>query len=437
MKRMLSVLLVLVLMLASVAAQAADFTSDRMAFGDIDFGGATVTVVAHFDNLGRFKEGGVEAGKLEEAKKLFNIGDIVLLQPGWGDMGQVCLNRYMAGESTWDIWRLPHAFFFDLATKGAFFDVSQVVPESYFDTLPNITRDKNEMLALEGKRFHYSVGVPDDYGHSQFLVFNKDIFEREGLPDPYELYANGEWTWDVAEEIAKRATRDTDGDGVIDQWGFHWIDPLYMILSNGGTITKFDENGRMIFSMGEEATIEALRRLNQWQNIDGITQGDYQFLEFEQGRCAMAWMPFYEIYQNSAYEFDFGVLPFPHGPNIDHNVYPPGCADAFFIPANAENALALIALDNFLWPIETYYEELDNAIRSKVKDMESYQTFQEAIEKWDGNLAYYFNFLGAWYQADTPYGGVISGVMSGKSPAAVIAEWAPMAQAKIDEVFKQ
>lgn len=99
--------------------------------------------------------------------------------------------------------------------------------------------------------------------------------------------------------------------------------------------------------------------------------------------------------------------------------------------------MALIALDNFLWPIDTYYEELDNAIRGKVKDMESYQTFQEAIEKWDGNLAYYFNFLGAWYQADTPYGGVISGVMSGKSPAAVIAEWAPMAQAKIDEVFKQ
>ena len=120
MRPKLSFLLVLVLALslASVSALAADYTSDRMAFGDIDFGGATVTVVAHFDNLERFKEGGAEAGKLEEAKKLFNIGDIVLLQVGWGEVGETCLNRYMSGESTWDLWRLPHAYFFDLATKG-------------------------------------------------------------------------------------------------------------------------------------------------------------------------------------------------------------------------------------------------------------------------------------------------------------------------------
>jgi len=434
MGRKLSFLLVAVFMLWSLAAQAYEFESDRMYFGDIDFGGATVTIVAHFDNLVRFKEGGAEAGKLEEAKRLFNIGDIRLLQVGWGEVGQTCLNRYMAGESTWDIWRLPHQYFFDLATKGAFFDVSQILPESYFEKLPRITRDKNEMLALGGKKFHYSCGVPDDYGHSEFLVFNKDIFEREGLPSPYELYENNEWTWDVVEDLAKRATRDTDGDGTIDQWGFSFINPQYMIFANGGTITKFDETGRMIFSMDDEATIEALRRLNQWQNVDGLTVGDYQMTEFKQGRVAMAWMPFWQI-NPKEYEFAHGVLPPPRGPHMDECAFPSGVADAFFIPANAANPLALIALDNFLWPLDTYYEELDNAIRARVVDVESYRTFQDAIEKWDGNLAYYFNFLGSWWQADRPYGGVIQGVMSGKSPASVIAEFKPVAQAQIDEVF--
>ena len=440
MRPKLSFLLVLVLALSlvSVSALAAEFTSDRAAFGDIDFGGATVTVVAHFDNLARFKEGGAEAGKLEEAKKLFNIGDIVMLQVGWGEVGETCLNRYMSGESTWDLWRLPHAYFFDLATKGAFFDVGKILPESYFDSMPRITAEKDAAITpgLGASRFHFSIGVPDDYGHSLFVCFNKDMFAREGLPDPYELYEQGLWNWDTVEDLAIKLTKDTDGDGVNDQFGFHWIDPTYYIFANGGQQIKVDENGKMVFAMQDEAVYEALRRYHQWQNVLRVTTGDWQFLDFEQGKAAMAWMPFYEIHQVD-YEFNWGVLPLPHGPNVDECVFPPGVGDAIFIPANAVNPLALVALDNFLWPVDTYYELLDDAIRNKVADMNAYQVFQEAIEKWDSRYASYFNFLGAYWDANTPFGGIMAGVNEGKSPASVVAEYAQMAQAKIDEIYGQ
>ena len=221
---------------------------------------------------------------------------------------------------------------------------------------------------LGASRFHFSIGVPDDYGHSLFVCFNKDMFEREGLPDPYELYEQGLWNWDTVEDLAIKLTKDTDGDGVNDQFGFHWIDPTYYIFANGGQQIKADENGRMVFAMQDEAVYEALRRYHQWQNVLRVTTGDWQFLDFEQGKAAMAWMPFYEIHQVD-YEFNFGVLPLPHGPNVDECVFPPGVGDAIFIPANAVNPLALVALDNFLWPVDTYYELLDDAIRGKVADM--------------------------------------------------------------------
>lgn len=436
--RKLSFLLVAVLMLWTLTAQAYEFESDRMYFGDIDFGGATVTIVLHFNSYERFMEGGVEAGKLEEAKKLFNIGDIQFLQVGWGEMGETCLNRYMSGESTWDFWRLPHAFFFDLATKGAFFDVGKILPESYFDSMPRITAEKDAAITrgLGAQRYHFSIGVPDDYGHSLFVCFNKDMFEREGLPDPYELYEEGRWDWETVEDLAIRLTKDTDGDGVIDQFGFHWINPTYYIFANGGQIVKLDENGDMVFAMQDEAVYEALRTYHRWQNVLGLTTGDWQMLDFEQGKAAMAWMPFYEIHQVD-YEFDFGVLPLPKGPHVDECVFPPGVGDGIFIPANAANPLAMVALDNFLWPVETYYEELDNAIRAKVSDVQAYQVFQEAIEKWDGRYASYFNFLGAYWDANTPFGGIITGVNDGRSPASVVAEYAQMAQAKIDEIYGQ
>src|SRR5690606_37108964 len=107
---------------------ASAYTSDRMDFGEIDFKGATVTVVAHFDNLQRFYEGGAAAGRLEEAKRLFNIGDIKLLQFDWGAMGEAALNRYLSGDSTYDLWRMPHNGFFTLATRGAIFPVSTILP---------------------------------------------------------------------------------------------------------------------------------------------------------------------------------------------------------------------------------------------------------------------------------------------------------------------
>ncbi|UVI33487.1 extracellular solute-binding protein [Paenibacillus spongiae] len=36
--------------------------------------------------------------------------------------------------------------------------------------------------------------------------------KKEGLPDPQELHEKGEWNWDTFLDIAKKATKDTNGD---------------------------------------------------------------------------------------------------------------------------------------------------------------------------------------------------------------------------------
>lgn len=428
------VLAVLLMLVASTAALA--YTSDRMDFGEIDFGGAVVTVVAHFDNLADFREGGARAGRLEEAKKLFNIGDIVLLQVDWGTVGEVALNRYLSGDSKYDLWRLPHNAFFQLASRGAFFPVSTILPPEYFEKLPRITQLKNERLRYNGELLHFSAGVPDDYGHAPFAVVNLDLWERENLGDPIELYKNGQWTWETVERAALRATRDTDGDGVVDQWGLAFIDPATMIFANGGAITRLNEEGKVVFAMDDPATLEALRVLNDWQNVKGITFGDYQMREFITGRAAIAFMPAWQI-DPTQYDFRHAILPLPKGPHTDRHIYSPGVADAIFIPANSAYPLGLVALDNFLFPLDEYYEILDEYISARAYDRFSYEIMYEVLENVDGDAAYYHNFLGAWWQADTPFGAVIQGVMGGGSPAQVVAEVAPRAQAMIDEYLKQ
>lgn len=431
-KRIMTVMFVcLVLLLASVSAFA--YTSDRMDFGNIDFGGATVTYVMHHDAIAQFEEGGSRAGLLEEAKKIFNIGAIEKVVVGWGEVGDVALNRFLAGDSTYDLWRLPYAYYWGLASRGAFYPVNEVLPDEYFENLPIITRNRNQELAYKGQLFQFSAGM-DDYGHATFVVFNRDLLEAEGLEDPYELYQNGEWTFEKVTEMARKATRDTDGDGVVDQWGLSDIDPKNLVYAYGGSITKRDEAGKIIYSLDQPESVAGLRQWVDWRKVDQVASGGEN--EFGAGKIAMAFLPFYAIGNHTNWPFTHGILPYPQSPYTDEPLFLPGSADTWMVPANSKYALGLVALDNFLFPLDGYYEDLDNYIAGRIADRESYETLYYAVENfWPED--YYMNFIGGRWDGNMPYGKVCGDINNDISPATSAAEVKAAAQALIDEMFDQ
>ena len=49
-------------------------------------------------------------------------------------------------------------------------------------------------------------------------IYNKELFEKAGL-DPEKPPA----TWDELDKVAEKLTKDTDGDGQIDQWGLGYV----------------------------------------------------------------------------------------------------------------------------------------------------------------------------------------------------------------------
>ena len=55
--------LVIALLVFSISVLSFAYTSDRMDFGNVDFGGATVTIVGWYNPLGQFQEGGRFAGE--------------------------------------------------------------------------------------------------------------------------------------------------------------------------------------------------------------------------------------------------------------------------------------------------------------------------------------------------------------------------------------
>jgi multiple sugar transport system substrate-binding protein len=49
------------------------------------------------------------------------------------------------------------------------------------------------------------------------VYYNRDVFDSAGIAWP-----TGDWTWAEFRDTAHRLTRDTDGDGQVDTWGFGW-----------------------------------------------------------------------------------------------------------------------------------------------------------------------------------------------------------------------
>jgi multiple sugar transport system substrate-binding protein len=102
------------------------------------------------------------------------------------------------------------------------------------------------------------------YGLSYSMYYNTAMFEEEGIEEPPA-------TWDEFVEVAKRLTKDTDGDGSIDQWGASLAGAsitnnahaaFIRGLQNGGSL--YDDEGNPDFANDGVVT-----GVNQWIQLMG------------------------------------------------------------------------------------------------------------------------------------------------------------------------
>ena len=108
------------------------------------------------------------------------------------------------------------------------------------------------------------------------MCINKDLLEKEGI----ELPLNG-WTLSDFYNICKQVTRDTDGDGVVDQYGMTGYTWQQILASHG--IRLFDENGTEAYFDTEKtkAALSMFVRLN-------ALNGNYRVgtEDFDKGKVA-------------------------------------------------------------------------------------------------------------------------------------------------------
>jgi len=141
------------------------------------------------------------------------------------------------------------------------------------------------------------------------MFVNKTLLEQEGLQMP-----DADWNWEDLYEICRRVTRDTDGDGMLDQfatYNYSWLEAAY---SNG--VKLFDMDGKTS-NLSSAETQEAILFAEKITALNGghkVTQED-----FNSGKVAFMPLSFakYRTYKNYPYkirrykDFQWDCTTFP------------------------------------------------------------------------------------------------------------------------------
>ena len=127
--------------------------------------------------------------------------------------------------------------------------------------------------------------VADRLGNHLALAYNKKLFREAGLDRAPE-------TIQELLEFGEKLTKDIDGDGKIDQWGFVWnySEPFWFVPFFGGYGGKvFDENNKP--QLNSQAAIDAFQLVLDMRNKYKIMpqECDYDIADnkFNQGKAAM------------------------------------------------------------------------------------------------------------------------------------------------------
>lgn len=132
--------------------------------------------------------------------------DVELEVIPWSDLYNRILTAVSSGEGP-DVLNIGNTWAVSLQSSGAFTPFEGEALEA----VGGQDRFVQSSFATGGAEGQAPTSVPL-YGLAYSLYYNTAMFEEAGITEPPA-------TWDEFVEDAKALTKDTDGDGSIDQWG--------------------------------------------------------------------------------------------------------------------------------------------------------------------------------------------------------------------------
>lgn len=221
------------------------------------------------------------------------------------DYSEWLAQKIVKGEEP-DVFAVLSSDFNTFASIGILKNLDNLIKNDEDFKIKNMYNNSLKSGQLSGYQYALASEI------SPTLMFvNKTILESEGIYVP-----NNNWDWKEFYEICKRITKDTDGDGIIDQFGTSGFTWKHAVYTNGQQL--FDQNGTKAWFNNPEV-IEAVKFTRKLNNLNI----NFKPAEFESGKVAFEPFTFseYRAYKFYPYKvnmynnFEWECIKLPKGPN--------------------------------------------------------------------------------------------------------------------------
>ncbi|MBQ0042054.1 MAG: extracellular solute-binding protein [Lachnospiraceae bacterium] len=267
----------------------------------------------------------------------------------WDGVQESINTSILAGSPDCDIYESDLSFGIPAALNGYAVNLAEVLPADADVLSDQIVLNKVDCGKTDGSVYLFQQNMGESVlAGTYMMAFNAQMLDEAGLENPNDLYARGEWTWDKWREYLLALTKDTNGDGVTDVYGYgsrfdFLIDNL--LMSNGTVIAGGAQENLSSAEVGE--VLDFIYKLynedhvaRPW-NADDFNDNQNAYYD---GKVACwisaAWIAASNGNNDAALPFSQIWCPWPVGPsgNQDTNAMKKvSSGNAWFIATGAED----------------------------------------------------------------------------------------------------
>lgn len=360
------------------------------------------------------------------------------------------LQASITGNNMPDVFYVEQGDVMAYADNNVLLDLTDKIEEQGLD-LDNIWEYGVDSYRYDGHEVGKGqlYGLPKDVGPFA-LGYNKTMFEENNieLPDNDEPY-----TWEEFVDVGKQLTKDTNGDGKLDQWatGFNVNWSLHSFLwSNGGTWLN-EDNTKVTIDTPEFA--EALQFFVDMTNVHGLTPSTSQaetldtYQRWMNGELAFFPVGPWDMSTYNGLDFDYDLMPWPAGKTgksatyigslgigvSNKTKYPDEAAELAVYLSTAEEAQkqlvdASIQIPNLKDMANEWAADTESSPSNK-------QEFLDIVEDYGKNLPAARTYTSQWYDE---FFINIQPVLDGKEkPEDYLKKMQPKMQKLLDESIAQ
>lgn len=410
-----------------------------------DFGGLEVTVYDWWSN----PDAPVVSKQQEDEKAFrqwmmdtYNFKVVQTNLAGWGEHPTEVANYCITGGDDARVFIVDGRSAISGLKANFWADLSKIPNVDWSNKKWN--RAVLDVLKNGDSFYAFAYGKPEP---KHCVFWNKRILQENGYdPDViYDLQKEGKWTWAKFEEMCTNLTKDTDNDGVIDQYAMASFNTEFTwaaLHANGGSIVEQDSNGKYYLNLESDKSMEALNWVKsmfvnyQLPQAEGA-QWDYFKTAFTNGEVAFYVNHEYDAQPNGLLanmKDDWGMACFPVGPNGDGKLFTLNGDNMFVIPnCYSQDKVNKIMKIMDLWTTTTPgYEDEDAWKEGYYAGFRDTRAVDETIQYMMDNSVPWK----AWLIPGLNYSPVAWDICGGRDPIETIEARTPELQAALDEMNK-